>query len=112
MAESNDAQRAEEFKSGFGKAGCHIENIGELLQEFDAEFVDEVGGPVKLEGTDVLKLMGLLYNKFVETFAECEGREVVIEFGDSVGANLAESLVKLILDLAKSSAPDTSNDQA
>ena len=39
-----------EYKSGFGKSGCHIENIGELLQEFDAEYVADDGKVIQLKG--------------------------------------------------------------
>lgn len=91
----------QEFKSGFGKAGCHIENVGELLQEFDTTFVDGEGSVVKLDGGDALKLISMLYGKFEETLLECEGKTIEIEFGDSATANLAEQLVKFILQLAK-----------
>lgn len=94
------AEEAQEFKGAFGKAGCHIENVGELLQEFDTKFVDEAGDVLKLDGGDVLKLMGMLYSKFEETFQECEGKQITIEFGDSATANLAEQLVKFILQLS------------
>lgn len=90
----------QEFNSGFGKAGCHIENVGELLQAFDAQFVDAEGKVVKLDGSDVLKLISMLYGKFEETLLECEGKTIEIEFGDSATANLAETMVKFILQLA------------
>jgi len=90
----------QEFKGAVGKAGCHIENVGELLQEFDGRFVSEDGKVVKLGTDQVFQLMGMLYNKFAETLLECEGKELTIEFGDSATANLAEQILQFILEQA------------
>jgi len=87
-----------EFNSGFGKAGCHIENIGELLQAFDENYVAEDGDVIKLSGLGVISLLGDLYDKFVESMQECEGKTIEIEFGDSPTANLLETFVKFILE--------------
>lgn len=86
-----------EFNSKFGQAGCHIENIGELLQQFDSEYVTGDGQVIKLTGEQILKLLGDLYTKFEETMQECEGKVIEIEFGDSTTANLLEQIVKFIL---------------
>lgn len=85
-----------EFNSTFGKAGCHIENIGELLQQFDSEYVN-IDGNIKLSAEQVLRLMADLFNKFQETMNECEGKTIEIEFGDSAAANLTEQIIKFIL---------------
>jgi hypothetical protein len=89
-----------EFKSNIGKAGCHIENVGELIQSFDDKYVDVDGKVVKISGEVALKLMGDLFRKLQETFDECEGKEIQIEFGDSPTANFAEQLVRFILDFS------------
>lgn len=86
-----------EFKSTFGQAGCHIENIGELLQQFDAEYVNIDGKVIKLTGEQALHLLSDLFNKFRETMLECEDKTIEIEFGDSATANLLEQLVKFVL---------------
>lgn len=93
-----------EYKSGFGRSGCHIENIGELLQEFDAEYVTDDGKVIKLDGEAVLSLMADLFAKFEETMFECENKTVEIEFGDSVTANLLEQVIKFVLSFAKKKA--------
>jgi len=89
-----------DFNSGFGKAGCHMENVGELLQQFDADYVTEDGNVIKLTGEAVLSLMGDLYGKLEETMLECEGKQLQIEFGDSAAANLIEQLIKFILQFS------------
>lgn len=95
-----------EFKSGFGRSGCHIENIGEMLQEFDVKYVTDEGKVIKLNGEAVLALMGDLYVKFEETMLECEGKQIEIEFGDSVTANLLEQIVKFVLSFATKEGKD------
>lgn len=85
-----------QFNSKFGEAGCHIENIGELLQQFDSEYVT-TDGNINLNPEQVFRLLADLFNKFRETMQECEGKTIEIEFGDSATANLAEQLLKFIL---------------
>jgi hypothetical protein len=87
----------EETKSVFGQAGCHIENVGELLQEFDLRFVGEDGKVIKISGDEALQLVRMLWLKLQETFEECEGKTIEIEFGNSGTANLLEIVLKTIL---------------
>jgi hypothetical protein len=85
------------FNSGIGKVGCHMENVAELLQDFDNEYITVDGEVIKLSGEVALTLMGDLFRKFQETVRECEGKVIEVEFGDSPTANLLEQLVEFIL---------------
>ena len=85
-----------ELKSKVGKAGCHIENVGELLQEFDADFITESGNVINLTAEQYFDLLQLLMNKFKETMLECEGKEVKIDFGDGPVANILEGILKTL----------------
>lgn len=84
-------------KTVFGKAGCHMVNLGELLEELDVEFGNDETGKIVIPVDKLLKLAGLVWAKLQETFRECEGKELQIDFGDSVAANTAESLMGLLL---------------
>ena len=90
----------ENFNSNIGKAGCHIENVGELIQDFDSDFVTEEGKVIKISGEVALAVMADLFNKLQETFEECEGKTIEIEFGDSATANLLEQLVQFVLNFS------------
>jgi len=92
---------ATEFNSSVGKAGCHIENVGELIQAFDSEYVNDEGKVIKIGGEVALAIMGDLFRKLQETFEECEGKEIQVEFGDSPTANLMEQLVQFILKFSE-----------
>lgn len=87
----------DQFKSTFGQAGCHIENVGELLQQFDTDFVNAEGKIIKLTGEQALTLVRMLWNKFGETMEECEEKTIEIEFGDGPIANLMEQLLTFLL---------------
>lgn len=89
-------EAAKSYKSTFGQAGCHIENIGEILMEFDNKFISEDGGIIKLGVDDYLALTQMLLDKFKESLKECEGKEIVIDFGDGPVANTAEMLLRAL----------------
>jgi len=96
----------QEFNSGIGRVGCHMENVAELLQDFDSEYVTVDGKVIKLSGDVALTLMGDLFRKFQETVEECEGKTIEVEFGDSPTANLLEQLVEFILRFSDKKASD------
>lgn len=87
-----------EFKTTIGKAGCHIENLGSLLTQLDIQFGDVTDGKIRIPIEKVPTLVGLTWEKMKETFLECEGKELVVEFGDTVSANAIETILKLILN--------------
>ena len=83
------------------KAGCHIENVGELLKEVGA-FADPLdNGTIKIPADKIPVLAGKIWLKLEETFRECEGKEIKIEFGDTAGATLAENAIVIILEHLK-----------
>ena len=87
-----------EFKSNVGRVGCHTINIGELLQNIDINFAtseQKISIPVE----KLPLLAGMVWSKLRETFQECEGKTLVIEFGDSAGANAMEAILKLLLEI-------------
>lgn len=94
-----------EFKSAFGTAGCFVENVGELFQEFDTEYVGEDGKVIKLSGEAVFALMADFFGKIQETSLECLGKEIEVEFGDTATANLMEQLVRFVLQFANQTNP-------
>ena len=87
-----------EFKTAIGKAGCHVVNIGELLEQLDIQFGDATTSKIKIPIEKAPALVGLFWNKLQESFQECEGKELVIDFGDSAGANIAEQILKMLLN--------------
>ena len=89
--------RTESFKSDSGVAGCFIENAGEVIQTFDDTFYDVTEEKVKIKGDDAINLIRLLWGKIEESYSECLGKQVEIEFGDSASANLLETVVKFII---------------
>jgi len=94
-----------EFKTTIGKAGCHIENVGQLLEQLDVQFGDTTDGKIHIPIEKVPTLVGLTWDKLKETFLECEGKELVIEFGDTPTMNLLEQLLKLLLNMLPQSKP-------
>lgn len=88
-----------EFKTKVGSVGCHTVNIGELLMQIDTQFAVGDDPKIKIPVEKLPLFIGLLWSKIQETFRECEGREVEIDFGDSAGANAIENLLKLALTL-------------
>lgn len=86
-----------EFKTPIGRIGCHTVNLGEFFQSLDSQFGNEVDGKVKIPFEKWFTLMGLAWNKIQETYQECEGKEIVIEFGSTPFANVMEQLVKAAL---------------
>jgi hypothetical protein len=83
-----------EFKSPIGVVGCYLENVGEFLQEFEENNVTTDGKVDKITIAAALTLMQESLNKYKESKLECEGKEVVIDFGDGPIATLLEGLFK------------------
>ena len=86
-----------EFKTTIGKAGCHIVNIGELLEQLDIQFGDATEKKIKIPLEKVPALIGIFWSSIQESFAQCEGKELVIDFGNSPASNFAEQLLKALL---------------
>lgn len=95
-----------DFKSKVGQSGCHIINIGELLEQIDNQVLVVDGDKIKIPSDKIALLIGIIYSKLQETFRECEGKELVIDFGDSVAANTIEAFLKLLLDMLPKSTAD------
>lgn len=85
-----------EFKSAFGRVGCHTVNIGEVLQAFDEKYVSEEGGIIKLNLAGYLGVSQMLINKLKESMKECENKDLVIDLGDGPAAEILESILRAI----------------
>jgi hypothetical protein len=88
-----------QFNTSIGKSGCHIMNVAELLMKIDVQFYDENEKTIKVPLEKVPLLAGIVWSKLKETFEECEGKEIVIDFGDSPTSNAIESFLKFLLDM-------------
>lgn len=86
------------------RSGCFIENFGELLQEIGTFADPNDEGTIKIPSDKLPALFGKIWLKIKESFNECEGKEVVIEFGDSPSANLAETVITFILNFLEKEA--------
>lgn len=93
----------EEFKTNLGKVGCHTINVGELFVQLDTQFGSEEEGKVKIPVEKLPEVLGITWGKLKETFLECEGKELVVDFGDTPGANAFESLFKFLLEILPNS---------
>lgn len=89
----------EKFNTKLGNVGCHTVNIGLLLQQIDAQFVDATGEKIKIPVEKVPLLLGILYNKIKQSFEECEGKKLEIDLGSTTTANAIENLLKFLLEL-------------
>ncbi len=80
------------------QAGCHIENLGDVLVKLDAHVTDD-NNAIVIKPGQVPSLMVFLYDKLVETMKECEDKDLVLDFGDSALATTAESIVTTFIQL-------------
>ena len=94
---SENVARKSTFNTNLGLAGCFVENTGELMVELDDKFYDAKDGTIRITPSDYLKVLGTLYTNLQDAVEECLGKPLVIEFGDSAGANAAEVLVAALL---------------
>lgn len=93
-----------EFKTKLGNVGCHTINLGELLGQIDSQVLTVEGDKIKIPIDKVPVLLGITWTKLKETFRECEGKELVIEFGDTTSTNMIETLLKFLLELLPKAA--------
>lgn len=85
-----------DFNSAFGKVGCHIENVGEILTQFDSDYVTEDGNIIKLNLAGYIGVSQLLINKLKESMEECEGKTIEIDLGDGPAATVLEGILKAL----------------
>lgn len=97
---------SEDFKTQYGTIGCYIENFGEVLQAVDADYGDE--NKIKVPVGKLPALLVALYDKVADSLLECEEKQLVIDFGDSVTSNTIETLVMFLLQTAR----NNTNEQA
>lgn len=83
-----------EFKSPIGTVGCYLENVGEFMQEFEENNVTTEGKVDTITVSSALSLMQESLKKYKESKLECEGKTVVIDFGDGPIASVLENLFK------------------
>lgn len=95
-----------EFKSKVGTAGCFTVNIGELLEQIDAQVISVDGNKIKIPVDKLPLFGGIIWSKLQESFRECEGKELIIDFGDSPVANAAEAFLRLLLDMLPKQTPN------
>lgn len=74
-------------------------NLAELLMKIDVQFYNEKEDKIKVPLEKVPLLAGIFWSKLKETFAECEGKDIVIDFGDSPTSNAIEGFLKFLLDM-------------
>lgn len=90
------------FNSPLGKFSCFTINLGELGVSVDTQFGIADKDKVIIPIQKVPYLIGMGWAKAQEAFLECEGKELVIDFGTSPSLNLLEAGLKYLLDLLKS----------
>lgn len=77
---------------------CYLDNSSIALKQLDALFSDESGDLVIKDVEDYLALVRLAYSTLTKTIQECSGKEIKIELGDSITANLIENLLTGLLN--------------
>jgi hypothetical protein len=66
------------------KSECYLGNLSELSGELQEVAVEDDGSVVSIQGPqDVVAIMQVLWNKFKETAAECEGKTIEVKLPDT-----------------------------
>lgn len=98
-----------DFKTPVGTIGCGLETVGETLKTLDEKYGTEEG-KIVVPGAEALAVLGMSYIT-IKDVVKCTGKELVIEFGDSAGANAAEAILKFIVDFIEGQVkPEVVND--
>lgn len=77
---------------------CYLDHLSTSLKQVDALFSEEDGKLVINDVEDYLALVRLAYKTLVLGLQDCNGKELKIELGDSITANLIESLLTGLLN--------------
>lgn len=77
---------------------CYLDHLSTSLKQVDALFTEDDGTLVIKDVEDYLALVRLSYKTLVSSLQDCSGKEIKIELGDSVTANLIESLLTGLLN--------------
>lgn len=77
---------------------CYLDQLSTSLKQVDALFSEEDGKLVITDVEDYLALVRLAYKTLVTGLQDCSGKEIKIELGNSITANLIESLLTGLLN--------------
>ena len=85
------------LNTNVGITGCFTIHLGGLLQKIDNSFYEETEDKIKIKTSGLPLLGGLIYKQLEDSFKNCLGKELEIEFGDTATANSIESVVQIIV---------------
>lgn len=99
-----------EFKTKLGHIGCHTVNLGEIFQQVDNQVIVVEENKIKIPLDKLPLLGGMIWSKLQESFLECEGKELVIDFGDTKSADMAENFLKFLLGFLPGQSKPATNE--
>lgn len=84
----------------FTDVACYTQNIAELANEMDDQFINEDNDFVEIDVMTVFQILQTVWDQVKETALECEGKEIKVKLPDNwIGMVLRAALSAVGLSL-------------